>query len=131
MTLDELGAYLEAEGHGTESGSAPTILHGALPANPDNVIVLKELPGWRPGRVMGGVSYTDVRVQALVRDVSAATARTRAEALLVQLDGKADLTLSGTRYLFIEAMHEVADAGEDEKHRKIYSLTFRIKKERS
>jgi hypothetical protein len=131
MSADvELAAYLETLGYGTTSAPTPTITVGQMPESPDDVTTLYALPGRRPERTMNGPSAVYERVQIRFRGTDPVVTRAKALGVLTALDGF-NGTIGGVRYLFVEALTEVFDTGEDENHRNTYSVTFLVTKERS
>jgi hypothetical protein len=142
MLLDEVGAYLEAQAVGTVKTAAndpawPIHKGGLYPgtiAHPDDAIGLLEGPGFRPLRQMDatvGAAVAEVPLLVLnLRSASYASGRAKAEAVWRKLHNYSG-TLSGVRYLLIEARQQPFPVGRDDKDRWIFGCNFDVTKEQS
>ena len=139
MMLDEVGAYLAAQGVGTVKTSAndpawPIYLGGIFPGTRDDAIALAEGGGERPvnemGPTVGAVAAESPELVAQVRSASYSSARSKAEAIWTKLH-KYSGTMSGTRYLLIEAWQSPYPVGRDDAGRWIIGCSYRVTKERS
>lgn len=111
MFLDEIAAYLQAEGLGTVG---TTLFKGGVPLDApmvtvqDALIALTEGPGLPAIRPHSPRSDTiqQPTLQVIVRGgpFGYAAARLTAEAVYKALDGLANVTLSGTFYLWLLAL---------------------------
>lgn len=104
--LDEVGAYLQSQGVGV---LAATLFLGIEPPAPDQCWTILESPATLgPVRVMGvggaSVRLDRPRGQLRARAADYPTARSMAEQALAVLDWLGPATLSGTRYLHVEAL---------------------------
>jgi hypothetical protein len=122
--LDDLVLRLEQQGIGTR---ATDLFYHQLPESPDACVMVRELTGRQPYRTMRGVSLEHPIVQMTVRGVGYATTRAKALAAWQALDGFSG-TLNGTRYAFVEALHNVAGLGDDENGRCLFSCSFSVVK---
>jgi hypothetical protein len=129
--VTDIATYLTSFGTmGSDAAVPPTIYCGILPAQPDQLITLMALPGRKPERTMGGVSFDQPQLNAISRALTYTDSEALIKAVREALDGFSG-TLSGTRYLWIEALHDPWDIGQDENDRHMFSIAFHIKKERS
>lgn len=139
MMLDEVGAYLAAQGVGTVKTTSndpawPIYLGGMFPGDRDDAITLAEGPGEPPldemGSTVGAVAAEAPSLVVQVRSASYQTARSKAEAAWTKLH-KYSGTLSGVRYLLIEARQSPFPVGRDEDGRWIIGCNYSVAKERS
>lgn len=141
MMLDAVASYLEAQALGTVKTAAndpawPIHKGGLYPgtaAHPHDAIGLAEGPGDGPinemGATVGAVAAEAPSLVVQVRSASYATARSKAEAIWTNLHHYSG-TLSGTRYLLIEARHSPFPTGRDEQDRWIIGCNYDVAKER-
>lgn len=138
MLLDDVGSYLETEGIGTVKTSSnnpdwPIFKGGLFEGTSDDAIGLAEGPGDPPtnemGDTVGGVVAENPSLVVLVRSDSYPTARSKAEAVWLKLHKYAG-TLSGTRYLFIEARQTPFPTGRDPDGRWVIGCNYDVTKEK-
>ena len=109
MLLDELGLFLQQQGHGT---LGTTLFRGKLPLDApglsvaDQVIALIPVPGLPPVREHGLTRFEQPVVQVLTRGAQYGeeAAFAKAQATWLSLDGLSNVVLSGVTYLWIMAM---------------------------
>lgn len=130
MLLDELSAYLQAQGIGT---AGTDLFSGILPDVPDACVSLHEYGGVGPVHTLGGgnAKYERPRVQVVVRATTYSAARTKIETIYKLLDKLANTTLSSVRYLSIDAVHSPAFMERDANNRVKMFVNFQIHKELS
>lgn len=120
--LDEIAAYLAAQGHGVVGTD---LFEGMLPDDPDTLISLFETPG-----AMTRVSLVDRAeersMQVRTRSGSYATARAKVEAIYALLHGKAQTTLGGGEFVLIEARQPPFSLGRDVKQRHSFATNYRV-----
>ena len=129
--LDEIGAYLEAQGLGT---LATDLFLGEMPSEPDTCVVVHEYEGGPPVHFMGIAAGTAIweqpRVQVMTRSKSYATARSKAKDAFNKLDGHSG-TLSGTEYGYIRALGSPGLLGKDGNDRVLVVCNFEVVKKLS
>jgi hypothetical protein len=139
VILDEVGALLEAGGHGVvkTAGNDPAwpIHKGALydgtAAHPDDAIALIVGPGSAPITEMGGVVAAEVpSLVVQVRSRSYSTAHSKAAAIWTALHMQHG-NLSGTTYYLMEARQSPMPLGRDENSRWLVGFNVDVTKERS
>lgn len=130
MVLDEISAYLQAQGVGT---AGVDIFSGVLPDSPDACTSLHEYGGVGPVHTLGGgdAKYERPRVQVVVRAATYSAARTKIETIYKLLHKLSNTVLSGVRYLMIEAVHSPAFLTRDANTRVQLVVNFQIHKELS
>lgn len=127
--LQDISTFLTALGTvGSESANPPSIIQGFLPEGPDQLLALFALPGRKPERTMGGRSVEQPQLNIIARAETYTDAETLINRVFNALDGYSG-EINGTRYLFIEALHQPWDIGEDESDRNQFSVAFHIKME--
>lgn len=105
-------------------------------ASQDQAVCLIEYPGEKPEHAAGpsGTAplYERPRFQIICRDVeaNAATCRALAESIYAVLDGVADTTMSGTRYLLVEALQSPFYLSPDGRNRHRYITNYTATKVR-
>ena len=128
--LDEVGTYLAAQGIGT---LGTNLFLGFAPDAPDQVTVLYEAGGQAPIRAMGQAAGSPVaqrpRLQVVCRDTQYeyATARSKAKSVYAILDGlcsRGDITMSGTRYMWLSAVSEPSLMGRDDAGRVLIVCNY-------
>lgn len=132
MLLDAVGAHLAANAIGAVGTS---IFLSQLPDSPDAAVGVFEYPG-RPSDKTFGTTIVceNARFQILVRSAregtanAYSTARTKAENIRNLLDGAGNLTLSGTVYLYIEALQPPFFLEKDANGRNIIACNFEARK---
>jgi hypothetical protein len=139
--LDEIGAYLEAQGVGTVKTSSnnptswPIYKGGVFPANVDEVVSIGSGPSDPPIDVMGSTPGDIVaEEEALViqaRSESYETADAKAWAAWNVLHKLGNTSLSGTRYLLILARQMPFPIGRDDKQRWLIGFNCSVTKEKS
>lgn len=133
MLLDAIGAHLQANAIGTVGTS---IFLSQLPDSPDFAIGLFEYPGLPTTKAFGTtVLIENARLQVMVRSSrpgvanAYVTARNKAEAIYVLLDGAGKQTLSGKTYYYIEALAPPAGQGTDDNLRNLITCNYAVNKE--
>lgn len=127
--LDDLGAYLAAQGVGTVG--ATIFLGVGLPAAPAACLVLKEYGGRAPSFTLpatSGISTEYPRVQVIVRSTTYALARATAEAAYKAFAKVANQTLTSTRYLRVEPLQAPGTPILDENGRTVISFNVECEK---
>jgi len=134
-----LDKYLGGTGTGTSTG-APSekagvdLFEGGFHETPENQLTVVHFDGEPPERSMGpSLSKPDlenVLVLVMARNVSLATARTRAKAFHVLLDNRHDYTSTGgTLYHLIESQDGPPRLIEqDSNMRWVVGASYRVKK---
>jgi hypothetical protein len=130
MLLDELSAYLAANGIGT---LGTDIFIGQLPESPDAACALYEYGGIAPAHTIGGgtAKYERPRVQVVARALTYSAARSKIESIYTLLDAVAGAMLSSVRYLRIEAVQSPAFLERDANNRVTMVCNFQVQKELS
>lgn len=133
MLLDEIAAYLVANGLGTVGSSIFLGSRAKIPVGVGPYISLTETGGTSPTRVHNLRTANTQRptVQVLVRAQSYLIARTKAKAAYDVLDGVYETTLTGVRYHSITARQEPTDIGLDDQERAMISFNVEIEKQPS
>jgi hypothetical protein len=128
MLLDELATYLQAEGIGTLGTS---LFKGSIPLSDaqDALVALIETPGLPPVRShdMPPARYEQPVLQVATRGqpYGYAAARQKAQDAWDVLDGVANATLSGTLYLWIEALQSPFWLRTDDLERPLVVFNIR------
>lgn len=126
--ISEIGTLLEANGFGTVTVD---LFEGSLPDAPQNCIALFERMGRTPVLAYANTVVAErPLLQVQVRDADYETAYTKLKnirALLQNYSG----TVSGTRYLTIQARGAIASTGVDENLGYVLQLSFNVMKEPS
>lgn len=105
-------------------------------AAPDQAVCLIEYPGEAPEHAAGASAsapmYERPRFQIICRDAeaNAATCRALAESIYVLLDGVADTTMSGTRYMQVRALQSPFYLSVDGRNRHRYVCNYSADKVR-
>jgi hypothetical protein len=128
MLLDDIAAYLQAQGIGTVG----TDIHkGFLPDQPDDLVALFEYAGSPTELTMCDAPALErPGLQVRVRNRTYPAARATIAAAVDALHGLADVTLDGTRYLLIRANQSPASIGLDQNNRSELVCNFNVIKER-
>lgn len=133
MLLDAITAYIAANGHGT---FGTNIFASQMPDSPDFAIGVFEYPGLPSTKAMGTtVLIENARFQVMVRSSrpgvanAYVTARNKAEAIYVLLDGAGKLTLSGKVYYYVEALGPPSPLGPDDNLRNLITCNYAVNKE--
>lgn len=128
MTLNEIGAYLQANGVGTVGTD---IFLDRMPETPDTCIALFEYGGSPTHRTMNALPGTAnaevVRIQILCRAATHVTARSKARSIFALLDHY-DGTLSSVTYYYVMAISSPFYLKRDENERAYYACNFEITK---
>jgi len=134
--LDAVATYLVANTTLTVGGTTGTLAKAQmLDTQPDTVAVLYETGGaaseyaFSTSTGQAQVIYERPNLQLLSRSATYQTARTVAETVYTTLDGLGDMTMSGTRYLDVDAVQAPFSIGRDKQERELVSVNFRIRKE--
>lgn len=130
MLLDELGVFLQQQGHGI---LGTTLFRGKLPMDApgvnvqDSVTALIPLSGEPPQRTHAGERYTvpHVRIDVRGAQYGEEAALAKAQAIWEDLDGVTNQVLSGVRYLSIFALNNPFPLRIDELGRPIVIFHIR------
>jgi hypothetical protein len=125
-TLDEVGAYLAANGFGT---LAREIWLGRRPESPNSVITLIEYPGNGPTLVQEGMVGDNPMLQLTVRDTVYEAAADLAYRIWRFLALKTNVMLGSTRYLSLRPTASPALMGRDSSNRVLLGFNVAIMKE--
>jgi Bacteriophage minor capsid protein len=135
VVLDDLGAYLQAEGLGT---LGTDLFLGTMPLDAPNVVTqdavtsLEETPGFPAQYVHTppGVSVEHPVIQILVRGApyDYAGARSHAQDIFLALGKISNQTLSGTYYFWCLPLQSVFRLRQDDFARPIMTAQFRCAK---
>lgn len=131
MILDEIGTYLAANISGTTLTLGSNLFLGRLPDAPDTAVAIYESGGTLPDHTMGGASIPVVeraRIQVVSRAVGYSAARAVAENVWTALEGIADESLSGKRYLRVTALQSPFPLERDTSERVIVAQNFEVLK---
>lgn len=133
--LDEMTTYLAAQGVGTVGTD---LFAGLLPDTPDACVALLETGGMPAAHTVGGggagsAVFERPSIQVICRGAKHdyAAARAKAGTAFTKLDGLANTTLSGTRYLSIFAAQPPFLIGRDENERPLVGFNVEVAKELS
>lgn len=134
--LDDVAAYIEANTTGwTVGGTTGNLnLEQMLDTQPDTTVTLYEQPGlptayaFSTGAQVDRV-YERPNIQALSRSTSPTVARNNVDRIYDLLDGLANTTMSGTRYLEFVAVQAPFQLGRDDNQRHLWSVNFNVKKD--
>ncbi len=132
MLLDEIGAYLVAQGIATDPGS---LFKGWVPDGtgvPDDVVVLLQLPGEPNVYTFGGgqAAIEKPRLKVIVRNTDSSTAESLCGQVARSLEVVANQSLSGTWYdhiLVVRGPYQQPPY-RDHKPRWLWAVEFRIQK---
>ena len=131
MVLDEIGAYLAANGIGTVGTD---LFLGFLPDTPDAAVAIYETGGMEPYRAMRSSAGQPVAerpsIQVVCRNVAYEyqTARTTADSAWKLLEGLGDTTLAGVRYLWAAAVQSPFLMGRDDSGRVLIAFNVDLVK---
>lgn len=100
------------------------------PDTPDNLLCLFFTGGADPSHAFDSKQFEEPSFQVIVRNTSALTAFSKAEAVKDALDGRTGLTIGSTKYISIFSQGDILQLGKDEKNRTELSLNFRVKLKR-
>jgi len=118
MLLDEIGAYLQAQGVGT---AGTDLFLSGLPDAPDTALAILETGGFEPDLA---APMDNPTFQIMSRAGDYFVARTRAKAAYDALHGLAETVLSGRRYLLIRAMQSPTYIGVDQNGRHLIATNY-------
>ena len=134
--LDPVATYLVANTTLTVGGTTGTLAKAVMSdSQPDTVTVLYEQPGagaeysFSTSTGTVAVVYEQPNLQALSRAATYTVARAAAQTVYTTLNGLGDTTMSGVRFLSIEAIQAPFSVGRDKQDRYLVSVNFRVKKE--
>lgn len=127
---DEIKARLVAQGM---TASTIFVSSKAKPPATGDYVLLTETGGIGPYRTHNDVSPSFVRpnMQVIAGSETAAAARALIKAAYDALMGVRNMTLSGTRYLLIDALQEPFDLGPDANTRIRFAFNINTEKEPS
>ncbi len=136
MILDAVATYLVANTTLTVGGTTGTLAKTVMSdAQPDTVAVLYETAGagseyaFSTSTGSAAVVFERANMQLLSRSTAYTKARSVAETVYTTLDGLGDVTMSGVRFLDIDAVQPPFGIGRDGQDRELVSVNFRIRKE--
>ncbi len=132
--LDEVAAYLAAQGVGTVGSNIFLGSKASIPEGSGPYLTLVETGGMAPTRVQNKTSGNTQRptAQVAVRASTYNVARMMLKAAYTALDGVFNTTLSGTFYLRIVPRQEPTDLGVlDGKGRPVIVFNIEAEKEPS
>lgn len=125
-------ARIVAQSIAVDTGASTSVFYSRLPAQPDDAIAVRAMPGASANRAFGE-STPPVRenpdVQILVRRSTIASAITAVDALRTAFDFKTWVATDGSEF-FTQFAYEPTDMGEDENHREMRSVVLDIKRTR-
>lgn len=130
--LDDLGTFLQTAGVGT---LATDLFLGIMPGEPDTCVALIESPGDDPVSVMTRtaskppVERPSISILCRGAKDDHNAPRVEAESIYAVIHNVVDNTLSGTRYLSIEARQPPFSIGRDENGRSLIGFNVDIWKE--
>lgn len=130
MVVDEIGAYLAANGIGT---LAVDLFKHVAPDKPDELTIVTEYAGDDPGWVQdaGLIEVENSRVQIACRAIRPEVCRETAERAYQLLMAIHNNVLSGTRILWCMPVDTPSMIGRDENGRFMTTVNFRVAKELS
>jgi hypothetical protein len=131
MILQELGLYLQQNGHGT---LGTDLFIGQVPNTPATMIALLQTGGEPPGRThdtKGGVAYEHPTLAVWSRDTTPAAALTTAYSVRNTLEEIRNVSLNGSRYVAVEAMQEPFILRLDGSENVIAAFNIRATKART
>lgn len=132
--IEEIEAKLVLDGVGIHGTSIILGRKGVIPAGDGPFMTLIQTGGLGATRIHNhdGAHTQRATAQIMVRAKAANVARAMADAAYVSLDGKFNLTLSGTFYQKIVARQEVEDLGPEEgTGRAMYGFNIEVEKDPS
>jgi len=133
MLLEEVAAFLEAQGLGTQGTNL--FAGGPQVDSPNDGIFLIHAPGLPGIYTMGPSGSAPAierpRLQVWTTWSDQENGRAKAEAVHAALRNVYEQTLSGVRYLSIDADGEVADLGKDANGRWQFSANYSVRKKPS
>jgi hypothetical protein len=122
-------------------GSAATSFYGQdMPSEPDELTFFRDSPAFAPQEFLGTTDLVETcGLQVLVRAASDAAGQTRADATYDFLRKINNVTLSGTRYLCVQASSPIFALGRDADDikssgasgRPAWSLNFLVQRDRA
>lgn len=134
--LDAVATYLTSNTTLTVGGTTGTLAKAVMTdSQPDTVAVLYEQPGgaseysFSTSTGTVGVVYEQPNLQCLTRSATYTVARAAAQTVYTALNGLGETTMSGVRFLSIEAIQSPFSLGRDSNERYLVSVNFRVKKE--
>jgi hypothetical protein len=130
LLLDEIGAYLVAQGIGT---LGTDLFLGEIPPKaPDAAVGLIETGGRAPehtfGSAVGAPAWESPSLQVLARAKTYVAARNKAHDIYKKLDGLSNTTLSGVFYLSVFAIQSPFALGRDDADRELIAFNCAVKK---
>lgn len=129
MILEEIGAYLQANGEGVVN---TTLFFSGLPDSPDLAASFWEYGGEAPAHVkdQAGAVYEIPRFQVITRAKNYSQARAWAERIYRLLDGFSG-GIEGVHYASIRALQSPFFLDRDEKNRPRIVCNYQVRKELS
>lgn len=125
--LEAVGAYLQANGHGT---LGTNMFYGRMPDAPDVCIGIYEYEGLQPQETFNdgkfGIEMPRIQIVARASREDYPTARDAAVAARDRLAAVLDQTLSGYRVLRIQAVGGVIPLGYDSNDRPKFAVNLQV-----
>jgi len=131
IMLVDIAGRLQTAGIGTIGAATGWSIRVAeVPDKPDTCISVFEYAGSPSDISLDGARDVSPGLQVRVRGErnKYITAREKAEAVALNLDGVGNTTINGMVYKYIFANHQPAFAGLDEAQRPWFSQNFRVSK---
>lgn len=104
-----------------------TIIIGEMPDTPNNVIALFRTGGADPNHTFEARAFSNPTFQVRVRNISYAMAESKAQQVVLALDGLTEHTINGTRYISIMQQSDLLPLGKDSKGRSEFTVNFRVR----
>lgn len=125
----EIGQYIEANTTGFTLGT--NLFRGFRPDRPNELAVVVETIGLRPAHVFAAAApaFEEPRIQVITRSTDYDTARADAQTIFELLDQTVETTLSGVRYLSIDAVSSPFLLSRDEEERVLIACNYSLRKE--
>jgi len=120
----DIADYLDADSD-LDLAIGTNLFRSTMPPTPDLCACLYDSPGEAPD---SHLDYKRPGLQIVVRGVAGGydAAHTLAQQLNDAIDGLANVTISGSRYIGIWATTDVGAVGQDDNNRPLVSVNFRI-----
>lgn len=125
----DFGNRMATLGLGNVTGANVNIFNQNMPSQPDNAMVIRELPGSGPVRAMGARQSPPVldrpSVQILIRNLRLVDLGTKVVAVRDAWDWW-DGTINGHVYKLVQLAYEPTYIGQDEHNRYQASVVLRV-----
>lgn len=117
LEAGEVGTFGASEGW--------SICIGRLINNPDTIVMVKSLPG-QPPNPKWLLDYPSAQVIVRGNETGYLEAHAKAQKVKNLLLGLPSQDLNGDRWVQINMAGDIADLGQDEKQRPMFSLNFQL-----